>query len=455
MGDDFTADIIKKKSQAAGGLCEWIINIIMYYDVVVTVEPKKKALREAKETLHNANTKLIEVKGLVQELEAKLSVLMTSFEKAMADKEAVLAEAKKCQDKLDMAQRLINALSANGVIWETNLESIGVDLEVMPGEVLVACAFASYLGVYTREYREECTRLFIEFLRKKNVPIGNHCDPLKILCSEAEVAGWAGQGLPSDRVSAENGAILTNSQRWCLMIDPQLQGIIWIKSREANNSLQITRMGHPKMVSTFEISLDCGKSVIIENMGETIDAVLQPVIARNTIKRGKNRVIKLGDKELNFSPQFRLFMQTKLANPHYPPEVQAECTVINFTVTESGLEDQLLFLVVKLERPDLARAKANLVTQQNEFKVKLAELESLLLEKLAASEGDILDDVDLILNLEDAKKTSDDVKEKFAIAQDTEAKINETNENYRPTAQRGSLFFFLLMDLRKIHSFYK
>merc|ERR1711977_42533 len=77
---------------------------------------------------------------------------------------------------------------------------------------------------------------------------------------------------------------------------------------------------------------------------------------------------------------------------------------------------------------------------------KLAELEALLLEKLANAEGDIL---------EDAKKTSDEVKEKVVIAQDTELKINETSENYRPTASRGALLFFLLMDLCKMHTFYK
>merc|ERR1719399_1940273 len=93
--------------------------------------------------------------------------------------------------------------------------------------------------------------------------------------------------------------------------------------------------------------------------------------------------------------------------------------------------------------------------QQNEFKVKLAELEALLLEKLSNAEGDILDDVDLILSLEDAKKTSDEVKEKVVIAQETEIKINEISENYRPTASRGALLFFLLMDLCKMHTFYK
>jgi len=42
-----------------------------------------------------------------------------------------------------------------------------------------------------------------------------------------------------------------------------------------------------------------------------------------------------------------------------------------------------------------------------------------------------------------------------AIAKITEAKINETSENYRPAASRGALFYFLLSDMPKIHSFYK
>eukprot|EP00927_Polykrikos_kofoidii_P045594 TRINITY_DN39630_c0_g1_i1.p1 TRINITY_DN39630_c0_g1~~TRINITY_DN39630_c0_g1_i1.p1 ORF type:complete len:2263 (+),score=448.81 TRINITY_DN39630_c0_g1_i1:88-6789(+) len=455
MGDTFSQEGMAKKSGAAAGLCVFIINIIMYYDVVVQVEPKRQALREATETLAAAEAKLAAVKALVKELEDKLSVLTKELKKAIAEKDAVMAEATRCQTKLDMAQRLVGALSANGVIWEQTVAKAADDLVFIPGDTLVACSFASYVGVFTRLYRENCVTEFIDFLRKKNVPLGPKPDPLGVLSSEAEMAAWGGQGLPSDRVSRENGAICTNSQRWSLIIDPQLQGIVWIKNKETDNGLQITRMGNSKMLSVFEVSLDNGKTVLIENMAEGIDAVLSPVVSRNTIKRGNKRVVKLGDKEIILHANFKLFMQTKLSNPHYPPEVQAETTIINFTVTEDGLEDQLLFLVVKLERPDLARKKSELITQQNEFKVTLATLEALLLEKLANAEGDITDDTELILSLEEAKRTSDDVKEKQVIAQDTEIKINETSEFYRPTGARGSLLFFLLMDLCKMHTFYK
>lgn len=96
-----------------------------------------------------------------------------------------------------------------------------------------------------------------------------------------------------------------------------------------------------------------------------------------------------------------------------------------------------------------------MITQQNDFKIKLKELEDELLFKLANAKGDILDDIALIENLEDSKRISIEISEKVEIAKVTEAKINETSELYRPAASRGALIYFLLSDLPKIHSFYK
>ena len=103
-----------------------------------------------------------------------------------------------------------------------------------------------------------------------------------------------------------------NSERYPLMIDPQLQGIVWIKKKEAANNLQVTRLTNNKMVKTIELALEVGNPVMIENLENSIDAVIAPVYSRAIIKRGKNKYIKMGDKELTLHPNFMLFMHTKL-----------------------------------------------------------------------------------------------------------------------------------------------
>jgi dynein heavy chain len=100
-----------------------------------------------------------------------------------------------------------------------------------------------------------------------------------------------------------------------------------------------------------------------------------------------------------------------LSNPHYKPETAAQCTIINFIVTETGLEDQLLAAVVKVEKPDLEQEKEELVTKQNEFKITLANLEAALLQNLSeANPATILQNTALIESLEVTKKTSNDIQ---------------------------------------------
>ena len=81
----------------------------------------------------------------------------------------------------------------------------------------------------------------------------------------------------------------------------------------------------------------------------------------------------------------RLYLATKLANPHYRPEIAAQTTLVNFCVTEEGLEEQLLAAVVKHERPDLQEAAAVLVRQLADYTITLTSLENNLLARLANS----------------------------------------------------------------------
>jgi len=451
----FEPDLIKKKSAAAAGLCDWAINITIYYDIVCDVEPKKRLLQAAEQKLATANAELEAVTEKVAMLTQKLADLEAEFTRVMKEKDETIAESARYAKKLEMAQRLIAALASENVRWSAGVQRLANEFELLPGDVLVSAAFVSYVGSFDNMMRKKLMDdKFMPYLTNKNVPRSEDADPVKLLTDEASIAGWQNNGLPADRVSVENGCLVTTCARWPLMIDPQMQGIFWIKTWQEKNGLLITRLGVKGMLDKMERAIENGDPVLIENLNETIDAVLGPIVGRQFFKKNRKLNVKLGEKEVEVHKDFKLYLHTKLSNPHFPPEIQAETTLVNFTVTESGLEDQLLARVVSKERPDLEEKKASLMKEQNEYKIKLKEIEDSLLFQLATAEGDLTENIELIENLEESKRVSTDIAEKAEIAQQTEIEINEAREGYRKVATRGALLFFLLTALVRINSFY-
>ena len=150
--------------------------------------------------------------------------------------------------------------------------------------------------------------------------------PHDILSTDALRAGWAREGLQADALSVENGAIMHAASRWPLLIDPQLQGIRWIKSRE--RGLVVIQQGQPKYIDQARF-LDSGRGacalvclaesrrtqvvrcirdglpLLIENLPEAVDAVMDAVIGKQTIRRGRALLLRLGDAEVEVNPGFR------------------------------------------------------------------------------------------------------------------------------------------------------
>ncbi|NXT54658.1 DYH17 protein, partial [Pluvianellus socialis] len=451
----FDPEFIKTKSTAAGGLCSWCLNIVRFYEVFCEVEPKRLALQEANAELAEAQEKLSRIKNKVADLNANLAALTAEFEKATAEKIKCQQEADATNRVITLANRLIGGLASENVRWAESVEMLREQEKTLCGDVLLVSAFVSYIGYFTKKYRVELLeKHWIPFLGGLAVPIPitPGLDPLTLLTDAADVAAWSNQGLPSDRMSTENATILCNTQRWPLIVDAQLQGIKWIKNKYGEE-LRTIRLGQRSYLDTIERAVSEGQTLLIEDVGETVEPVLDHLLGRNTTKKG--RYIRIGDKEVEYHPRFRLILHTKYFNPHYKPEVQAQCTLINFLVTREGLEDQLLAAVVAKERPDLETLKANLTKSQNEFKIKLKELEDSLLARLSAAGGEFLGDTALVENLETTKRTAMEIEEKVKEAKTTEVQINVARENYRPAAERASLLYFILSDLNKINPIYQ
>ncbi|XP_040289656.1 dynein heavy chain 11, axonemal [Bufo bufo] len=452
---EFNPDLVRLKSFAAAGLCAWVINIVKYYEVYCDVEPKRRALSQANDDLKGATDKLDAIRKKLHDLDNNLKRLQQSFEKATAEKIRCQEEVNRTNTTIELANRLVKGLESENVRWSESIKNFEAQEKTLCGDVLLTAAFVSYVGSFTKRYRQELMeQMWLPFLKSQKVaiPISEGLDPIAMLTDDATVAAWNNEGLPGDRMSTENATTLINCERWPLMIDPQQQGIKWIKNKYGA-ALKVIHLGQKGYLNTIENALALGDIVLIENLDESIDPVLDPLLGRNTVKRG--RYIKIGDKECEYSKKFRLILHTKLANPHYKPELQAQTTLINFTVTTDGLEDQLLADVVSIERPDLENLKSMLTKQQNEFKIELKRLEDELLIRLSAAEGNFLGDMELVEKLESTKTTAAEIQLKVVEAKENEIKINEAREHYRPAATRASLLYFVMSDLSKINPIYQ
>ncbi|CAI9575530.1 unnamed protein product, partial [Staurois parvus] len=155
-----------------------------------------------------------------------------------------------------------------------------------------------------------------------------------------------------------------------------------------------------------------------------LDPALEPILLKQTFVSGGRTLIRLGDSDIDYDKNFRFYMTTKMPNPHYLPEVCIKVTVINFTVTRSGLEDQLLSDVVRIERPDLEEQRNQLIIRINSDKNQLKAIEERILKLLFTSEGNILDNEELINTLQESKITSGAIKTRLQEAEATEQKIN-------------------------------
>jgi dynein heavy chain len=228
-----------------------------------------------------------------------------------------------------------------------------------------------------------------------------------------------------------------------------------VRNMEQNNSLKVVKLTDGDYLRTLENAVQFGQPVLLENVQEELDPALEPLLQKQVFKQGGVMCIQLGDSAVEYSPEFRFYITTKLRNPHYLPEVAVKVALLNFMITPEGLSDQMLGIVVAQERPDLEEAKNRLIVQGAANKRQLKEIEDQILHILSSSSGNILEDESAISTLNQSKAVSDDIKEKQQVAEATEREIDEVRAGYTPVAFRTQLMFFCIGDLANIEPVYQ
>lgn len=86
------------------------------------------------------------------------------------------------------------------------------------------------------------------------------------------------------------------------------------------------------------MSIKYGTPFLFHDVDEYIDPVIDNVLEKNIKFSQGRQFIILGDKEVDYDSNFRLYLTTKLANPRYTPSVFGKAMVINYTGKGQGCQ---------------------------------------------------------------------------------------------------------------------
>ncbi|SBS94546.1 dynein heavy chain, putative, partial [Plasmodium ovale curtisi] len=297
----FNYEMMKTKSSACAYLALWLINIVKYNEVYKKVKPLMDKLQEATNNKNNAQEKLDQLENKVKELTQSVENLRRKMNEVNEEKNNIIRIYNESKDKLNRAENLVNMLSDEYSRWSDEIAIIISNKKYIYGDCLLLSSFITYLGVFSSSFRIKLWKnLWLEHIKKSNILISNISSPIDIMVQDIQIATWKNEKLPEDIISIENALIVSTCYRWPLLIDPQLQGLKWLKVKGGNN-ITCLQFNCKNFIQKVKNVILKGGYLIIENINEEIDNVIDSLLNREFIKKGNDTFIKIDNEEIQFN----------------------------------------------------------------------------------------------------------------------------------------------------------
>ncbi|KAK9411976.1 DNAH6: Dynein heavy chain 6 axonemal, partial [Crotalus adamanteus] len=460
---DFNPVKVGLVSVACCSICQWILALDHYHIVKrvylhrlfpIFVDPKQAKVAEAEELLNRAFSKLAEKQRSLALIEQHQQNLEALYDESIAEQEKLAARKIQTTRRLHSASILSTALKDEMERWKESVNNLDQRLQGIVGDALISAAYIVYSGVLSVGYRQQLVNDSLQLCNENNILVSPNYSLVNCMTEKNEVRRWQNAGLPHDQYSTENAILVKHGQRWPLLIDPERQAYKWICQMEGSKLRQISATD-ANYLKTIEYSLQFGESVLLQDFPETLDSNIKSILSKEIYKKGGQEFIRIGDSEIQYNSDFRLYLTTQKFNPHFLPATCNIVTIINFTLTFHGLQNQLLSAVVNKKKPELEKQYCKLMESISIDLVALREYEQRSLQLLQKTSGHLLDDQDLIENLQRTKITSSEIFQRVADSAATEVTIEGMRKAYIPIATRGAVLYFVISDLVHINHVYQ
>ncbi|KAI8361054.1 dynein heavy chain [Mortierella sp. GBAus27b] len=451
---NYNFESVNHASKACGPLVKWVIAQVNYSEILDRVGPLRQEVQDLESSAQATETQAIVTEKMIIDLENSIGKYKEEYAALITQVGSIKQEMERVKSKVERSLTLLQSLSSERVRWEAGSHSFDTQMATTVGDVLLASAFLAYGGYFDQQYRELLFHKWADHLNQAGIQYKPDISLAEYLSTADDRLSWTEHSLPADDLCVENAIIMKRFNRYPLIIDPSGQATGFIMNEYKDRKITVTSFLDDSFLKNLESALRFGNPLLIQDV-EHLDPIMNPVLNRELRRTGGRVLIRLGNQDIDFSPAFTLFLSTRDPSVNFPPDVSSRVTFVNFTVTRGSLQSQCLSKVLKAERPDVDRRRADLIKLQGEFKVKLRHLEKSLLQALNESKGNILDDDNVIGTLEKLKKEAAEVTLKVQETDGVMQEVEQTTAVYSPLANACSSIFFVMEQLNQIHHFYQ
>ncbi|KAF9922924.1 hypothetical protein FBU30_006961 [Linnemannia zychae] len=451
---NYNFETVNRASKACGPLVKWVIAQVNYSEILDKIGPLRQEVQELEESAQMTVLKASSIEKMIEELENSIATYKEEYAVLISEVQSIKNEMERVKSKVDRSVTLLESLSSEKIRWEAGSHSFDTQMATTVGDVLLSSAFLAYGGYFDQQYREILFHKWADHLTKAGIQFKADISLAEYLSTADDRLSWTEHALPADDLCVENAIILERFNRYPLIIDPSGQATTFLLNEYKNRKITVTSFLDDSFLKNLESALRFGNPLLIQDV-EHLDPIMNPVLNKELRRTGGRVLIRLGNQDIDFSPAFTLFLSTRDPSVNFPPDVCSRVSFVNFTVTRSSLQSQCLSKVLKAERPDVDRRRADLIKLQGEFKVKLRHLEKSLLQALNESKGNILDDDKVIGTLETLKQEAADVTRKVEETEGVMQEVEQTTAIYTPLAHSCSSIFFVMEQLNRLHHFYQ
>jgi dynein heavy chain 2 len=448
--NSFEQKTIASASRACAPLAAWVIANVKYSEVLLKIEPLEREMNGLMAELNKSEARVAECTRQLDELEESTKILNDELKQKTNEAATLKYDLERAEQTLNSAQNLLLQLSGEKDRWEIQVEEIKNNVMLLPYKSLLSAGYIIYTGKDDEKLRHQKITEWKQMVKDESF------DFIKFMCTESQLLQWKTEGLPADELSMENAIMLRNTVKTPIIFDPATQATEWIKHTLKNeeNAVEFLPQNDPKYNTKLEISIRFGKTCVIEEV-DGVDKMLFPVLRKDLIHQGPRWVVQCGDKTVDYNDQFRLFFATRDSFLDIPPNASPLVCIVNFTVTKSGLESQLLSITINHEEPELERKKTEILQEEEKFKIKLAEYQKSLLDELANSTGNILENKQLVDSLNNTKTQAAEIEKALVESHKFQESLDTQRNIYRTFAAIGADLFMVIEDLIKVNNMYQ